>query len=200
MLTAGYVATQAAVPVQVYDAAQPAISGILKTTANVYPGWMGANGTSATSIGNFFNVNDFALNSRNWQLDEQLKPDGETGLYPPYHYSGDRDAPPVAEGFSSMQGGDTHWLLLATDSAINDQYEIMAFAAEAQCFALGTTATSAQGIISADLTAPAIWKTDTYKNSFKDHVWHSAEFEFSYADQQNYWHALLNQFQLLPSQ
>ena len=99
-----------------------------------------------------------------------------------------------------MQGGDTHWLLLATNSAINDQYEIMAFAAEAQCFALGATPTSAQGMVSADLTAPGIWKTDSYKNSFKDHVWHSAEFEFSNADQLNYWHALLNQFQLLPSQ
>ena len=65
----------------------------------------------------------------------------------------------------------------------------MSFAAQAQCTALGATATSAQGIASTDLTQ--LWGTDPYKNRFKDHVWHSAEFEFTNADQQKYWKTLL---------
>jgi len=210
VLIAGYVPSQAAVPVQVYDITQPTPSGFfatvgptMKTTPNIYVGWMGSNGTSATSIGNFYNANDWALNSSHWQTDERLKPDHATGLYPPYNYAGDSNAPPVAQGFSSSQdagSGQTHWLSLATNGAINDQYEIMAFAAQAQCPALGATPTSAQGIVSTDLTSTTIWETDPYSNNFQDHVWHSAEFEFSNADQQNYWNALMKRFGLPTNQ
>jgi hypothetical protein len=76
----------------------------------------------------------------------------------------------------------------------------MAFAAQAQCPALGATPTSAQGIVSTDLTSTTIWETDPYSNNFQDHVWHSAEFEFSNADQQNYWNALMKRFGLPTNQ
>jgi hypothetical protein len=203
-LLKGYVASQAAVPVQCYDPSQPTPSGFFtlllpQNTPNIYVSWMGSNNDAAISIGNFYNANDWALSGLIWETDERTKPDSISGLYPPYGYVGDPSSPPVAEGFYNHKNNaySLNWLALADTNGINDQYEIMAFAAQAQCHALGRIATSAEAINSTDLTS--LWVTDPYNNNFKDHIWHSAEFEFSNADQNNYWHSLLNQFDLLPS-
>jgi len=196
-LLSGYVASQAAVPVQCYDASQATPTGFFpphgptrRKTPNVFPNWMQNNGAASATIGNFFNTNDWALSNGVWQRDERLRPDKHAGLNPPYSFTGDINAVPVVNGFAN----NFRALLLANGTSINDQYEIMSFAAQGQCPALGTVSTDAQRIVSTDLTT--LWGNDPYGRGFTDHVWHSAEFEFSNADQQNYWLAVLRRFGL----
>jgi len=215
-LVSAYVASQAALPIQCYDPDQATPNGFFSAlsiepegdkTPNIYPNWMKSNNTASPSISNFYNVNDWALSNLVWQTDERTKPDQDTGPYPPYGYTGDPDAPPVAEGFYNSKGyvlidperpGDylPNYLSLADASGINDQYEIMSFAAQAHCLAMGTVATKAENIVPYDLQQ--VWGDDPYNNNFRDHVWHSGEFEFSNSDpqMQAYWSLIMARFGL----
>ena len=160
---------------------------------------------------NFYNVNDWALSNVIWQNDERLKPDTLAGNRPPYTFEPSAGANNFSSGtfayltdVSPGSYGTLHPLALFDVDGIHDQYEVMSFAAQAQCLALGATdsLTPALGITSVDLRAIA-WggdDKDVYHNHFKDHVWHSGEFHFSNDIQNNYWNQVMKKFQLKTNQ
>jgi hypothetical protein len=211
---AAYVATQAAVPVHCYDPNQATPSDFFNswrsppgqsiisiyvgsaTTPNIYPNWLASNGTAVGTRGNFYNPNDFALSRGAWETDQALKPDGETGLHWPYGFSGDPEiAPPQDRFFSTVQapghaGTAHHSLQLGSTTNVLDRYEIMAFAAQPRCRALGAVANPAG--LSSSQSLQGMWPSpDPFNNNYKDHPWHSAEFRFTNMDQKKYWRTLL---------
>jgi hypothetical protein len=81
------------------------------------------------------------------------------------------------------------WLSLGNTANVQDRYEITAFAAEARSKALGGI-TSVAGFNPQNLAA--LWPPAPYENqNYSTHQWHSAEFRFSNAEQNNYWKTLL---------
>jgi hypothetical protein len=90
-------------------------------------------------------------------------------------------------------------LPLGNATNIQSRYEIMAHDSEPRSKALGEVSDAA-GFTPQNLLG--VWPTDNVSNlhDYSEHPWHSAQFRFTNSDQQNYWHALLNQFKLLPSQ
>jgi hypothetical protein len=212
-----YVASQGAVPGHCYD---PSLAGpdllnyvhvvagvqvqLAITTPNIYNSWLIPPNASVGARSNFYNVNDYALNY--WQLDEELKPDSHLLTGGSIYSYGSFDTTTVQDLF---QKGITDTALhLGDASNVQDRYEIMAYAAQARSIALGAVPDISRAVFAQtqNLQSPTIWPTDTFapdnqpQNQYAEHQWHSAEFRFTNADQQNYWHALLNQFQLLPSQ
>ncbi len=198
-----YVASQAAVPGHCYDSTLSGSDllgfegGLLgPTTANIYNDWLTTNSAAAGTVINFYNTNDYALNSIHWQLDEELKPDSVIGLNPPYGYNGSPgDNPPLQDGFYSTAiiSPFQNTLYLGNENTLQDRYEITAFAAEPRSLALGTTpdvSTIAGNIYLGRTTNPRIWPSDPH--NYTAHFWHSAEFRGDNAQMQGYWSELLS--------
>lgn len=198
-----YVASQAAVPGHCYDST---LSGndllnfaggdLGPTTANIYNNLLATNSAAVGTRVNFYNVNDYALSSAHWQLDEEIKPDSFLGINPPYGYNGSsNDNPPLQGGFYStfIVSPFQHTLYLGNENYVQDRYEITAFAAEPRSKALGTTAnvgTFSLNVNLARTTNPRIWPPDS--NNYIAHFWHSAEFLGDNARMQGYWIELLS--------
>jgi hypothetical protein len=201
-----YVATQAAVVANCYD---PTFTGtdlldftyinVLRhnvpgaygpTTPNIYNNWMMPPTLAMSAKADFYNVNDYALNY--WQGDQKLKPDMG------YKYLGTNFQPVDDFAYQGILGLTP--LHLGNATAVQDRYEIMAYDAEPRSLALGAVP-KVVGFAPQNLPSPQIWPTDTLPPfDYSEHAWHSAEFRFTNADMQNYWHALLGQngFDLLP--
>jgi hypothetical protein len=239
-----YVASQAAVPVHNYDPSQSAPSGFWgsrviyslitilghsygnisvsasPSTPNIYPFWFKPVSASGSSVVNFYNTNDFALNLAHWQTNAALKPDG--WVYPvgygttgtnPFGYTSSNYTV-VADDFCNTLSGNNALHLAAVSgnfaignttygTDLNDQYQIMAFAAQAQGGPLGDTA--GVGNMTGNQSLQSMWGTDSLDpgnttSPFYEHPWHSAEFRFDNATQNTYWHTLLgpNGFKLTP--
>jgi hypothetical protein len=107
------------------------------------------------------------------------------------------DIPSVSNpsGFYKLANGFTIDLYLPANT-----YEIFAYCVSSPCYALGATA-NVDGLT--DQNLPALWQYDPFETEdsklFSDHAWHSAQFLFSNAEQQNFWHALLDEYGLLPN-
>lgn len=145
---------------------------------------------------NFYNQNDWALSRWVWETDQALKPNTLVGNGF-YSYAGNINANPPQEGFSRMTNDQFFDLFLGSPSDVADRYEIMSFAAEPRCRALGTTSGIAD--FQSHLNLQAAWGgVDFNGRDFSDHCWHSAQFRFSYAEQKAYWVELLgeNGFQI----
>ena len=221
-LVNSYIACQAAVPVHCYDPSQPTPSDFFDTwrtvnsiplyptgpdTPNIYPNWLAtASGAVSGGMGNFFNVNDYALSHLIWETDEAFKPDSTAGISPPYGYSGSPDDNP-AQQYGFTKNGVTGYtssgrpitgnvpLNLGTPANLADRYEILAFAAEPRCMALGRTPNAA-GFNSQPLGL-GIWTYDPYPgHDYSTHPWHSGEFNFDTVMQLNWWGTLLNTFHI----
>jgi len=80
---------------------------------------------------------------------------------------------------------------------LHERYEIMSYAAEARCNALGAVPNAASMTSSVNLQS--LWIYDPLNNHFKAHAWHSGEFRFNNMGEKNYWHTLLDKFGLLSS-
>ncbi len=75
----------------------------------------------------------------------------------------------------------------------NNTYEIFSHADPAASFALGAQA-DVRGRFSTakQVDLETVWPPDTHpQGDYKEHVWHSAEFNFDYAQQANFWNTLL---------
>ena len=212
-----YVASQGAVPGHCYD---PSLTGpdllnyvhvvagisvqLPITTPNIYNGWLIPPNASVGARSNFYNVNDYALSY--WQLDEELKPDSRLLSGGSTYFYDSLDTTTVQDLFQKGLVGTA--LHLGDASNVQDRYEIMAYAAQPRSIALGAVPdiSGAAFATTQNLQSPTIWPPDTFapdnqpQNQYAEHQWHSAEFRFTNADQQKYWHALLGQFQLLPNQ
>ncbi|MGH7990145.1 MAG: alpha/beta hydrolase, partial [Limisphaerales bacterium] len=198
-----YVTTQAAVPGHCYDSTLSG-SDLLDfgpagfygpTTANIYNNWLATNSAAAGTIVNFYNTNDYALNSIHWQLDEKLKPDSVIGIAPPYGYNGSpSDDPPLQDGFYCTYppyvGPFQTVLYLGNANSVSNRYEITAFAAEPRSLAMGAINMAA---LSRSVDLETVWPPDTADPSqpFSEHFYHSAEFRGDYWQQQSYWSELL---------
>jgi hypothetical protein len=107
--------------------------------------------------------------------------------------------PVTAEGIIDAHSALIHSSLTignATNAASSNRYEIMAFAAEARCRALGTAApNSTTGWTAQALpnNLGGVWPADNISSAqdYSEHPWHSAEFRFTNMEQGNYWHTLL---------
>ena len=216
-----YVASQAALPVHVYDGASTNLldamgpRGIAASTLGqfpqtpntVYPDWLAGNGAAAGTRINFYNVNDFALWRDAWQLNQYLKPDlkdlpGQPWIY---LFEDGLGAPPnLHSSFIRFDRYDElanpigiQEMQLGTQAAVGDRYEIMAFAAESRSKALGGTPGNARLERSVDLQASAVWLADDNPSgdfrSYARHKWHSAEFRSTNMRQKGYWKALLDE-------
>jgi hypothetical protein len=188
-----YVATQAAVPGHCYD---PTLSGTnlllfggINTllTPNIYNSWMVPAQPAMGSSASFYNVNDFALSF--WNLDEILKPDDRTRLGGYDYFYRSPDFTTVQDLFcKSIQITNVTQLHLGDANNVQDRYEIMAYSAQPRSKALGEAPNTA-GFTSFVLQTPGFWPEDTlyqWNGAYSAHPWHSAEFLFTNADQQNY--------------
>jgi len=201
-----YVASQGAVPGHCYDSTL-SDADLLDfgpagfygpTTANIYNDWLATNSAAVGTRINFYNTNDYALNSSHWQLDEKVKPDSVIGIAPPYGYNGSpSDNPPLQDGFYSTYppyiGPLQTVLYLGNANSVSNRYEITAFAAEPRSLAMGTTPDVGGLNRNVDLTRSSptrIWPVDS--NNYIAHFWHSAEFRGDYWQMQGYWNELLS--------
>jgi hypothetical protein len=170
---------------------------------NVYSGWLASNSNAAPTLANFYNANDYALTRNVWETDEALKPwtkaDADAGVFYGYvYYSSNYDS--VQDLFNKYPGDTAYPLTpihLGDATNVLDRYEIMAFAAEARCRALGTTSITAAGFNSQSLTT--MWPPDAPGHNYELHRWHSAEFRFANVDQKDYWSTLMRQFGFIPN-
>ena len=179
-------------------------------TPNIYNNWMAGNSGAVSSLGrvNFFNANDYALSRVVWESDQALKPDIRlNGVY----YYASIDLTTVQDLFMRSSyltpymastiilthtGFFPTTLHLGTPANVQDRYEIMAYASEPRCRALGATPNAA-GFGSASLQD--LWPNDLFNgNNYSTHPWHSAQFRFTNSDQKDYWHNVLYKFELLP--
>jgi hypothetical protein len=214
-----YVASQAAVPGEAWDATMASSApldfdtGRGPDTRDIYGNWMlSDHGTATATKVNFFNTKDYALNI--WQINETLKPDW---YFPTVYYYADSDLTTVADLFKTAVAltlvdaeliVKTHSSLLhtslslgdATNATTTDRYRIMAYAAEPRSLALGAISNEVIGFSLINLgSAPPdrsassnIWPTDTLSgNQYSAHPWHSAQFRFDNMGQNMYWQALL---------
>ena len=198
-----YVASQAAVPGHCYDSTLSG-SDLMDfgpfgfygpTTANIYNNWLTTNSAAVGRRVNFYNTNDYALNSVHWQLDEKVKPDSVIGIAPPYGYNGSAsDNPPLQNGFYSTYppyiGPFETVLYLGNAASVSNRYEITAYAAEPRSLALGTLNVGALAI---NVNLATIWPPDLQNPNqpYSAHFWHSAEFRGDYPQQRGYWIELL---------
>lgn len=169
-------------------------------TPNIYNNWLVPPSQSVGAHANYYNANDYALFY--WRLDQSLKPDGLIVDGDAYGYTG-QNINTIEDDFTrSGPPYLTHASLhLGTSASVQDRYEIMAYAAQPWSNALGAVPNVAG--FAPQLLSNNIWPTDTFPQSdgpYSAHPWHSAEFRFTNADMQDYWHALLGQngFDLLP--
>ena len=207
-----YVATQAAVPGHCYDPTltgtdllnfSPVVAGITlsagPTTPNIYNNWMMPTNPGMAAKDNFYNVNDYALSY--WNLDQVLKPDNRI-LLGGYEYSyNSTDISTVQDLFQKTQLLPTD-LHLGTVTAVQDRYEIMAYASEPRSKALGEVPDAA-GFAALNMggTSSSVWPADTLaqpNGSYSAHPWHSAEFLFANPDMEYYWQNIMIKFGLTP--
>jgi hypothetical protein len=190
-------------------------------TPNIFDNVL-ATGGGSPPVGtrvNFYNVNDYGMSQFIWQMNVMLRPDGPPikntqvtitlsgGMTAesPYGYAGDITQAATDAGFfktefvpdSGYFGGvrpvGTYPLHLSNTMEL---YEIRSFAAEPRSLPLGAVAGSIAGFASST-NLPSLWPTDTFQGgNYSDHVWHSAEFRFTNAEQKNYWNALMTKFGL----
>ncbi|MEO6993557.1 MAG: alpha/beta hydrolase [Lacunisphaera sp.] len=212
-----YVASQAAIPVHVYDGsstnlldaigplgiAASTIDQFPQTPNTVYPDWLAGNGAAAGTRINFYNVNDFALWRDAWQLNQYMKPDHKDAPDQSWNYTFEDGlgAPPdLHSSFIRFDHYDDlanpvgiQEMQLGTQAAVGARYEIMAFNAESRSKALGGTADAAKLTDSVNLQSPTVWPVDTSGDSrpYSRHKWHSAEFRSTIMRQQGYWKTLL---------
>ena len=210
-LVNSYIASQAAVPANCYD---PTLTGndLLNfssidvkgvsipgsygpTTANIYNNWMLPSSPAMSAKANFFNATDYALHY--WQGDQVLKPDA-LGFYT-YSYSGSADDNPAQDLFEKSLAGILFPLPLGDATNVRSRYEILAYDSEPRSKALGGVSDVA-GFTPQNL--PGVWPVDNVSNlhDYSEHPWHSAQFRFTNADQQNYWNALMKRFGLPTNQ
>jgi hypothetical protein len=199
-----YVASQAAIPAETYDASITNYSfyyppwSLAPQTPDIYQNWFATNdGNSAGQIIGFYNVNDFALKRSAWQLDQLFKPDQlvlEGGAVWDYGYNGNVDDPPPWNHFykEESDGLDLTNFNIATNFL--NRYEVMALAAPSYTTPLGDTA-GVSTIATVDLTFEdnAMWPyPDPFGNNYQEHFWHSAQFRGDYWMLQGYWYYLLS--------
>ncbi|HEV2209092.1 MAG TPA: alpha/beta hydrolase [Verrucomicrobiae bacterium] len=207
-----YVATQAAMPAHLFDASVTntifnASTGDPKTP-NIYADYFASvAGDAADRVINFYNTNDYALQTGRWELGQALKPDqsitvfGANYSFAGYPYTGSAsytpgsvdDTPPwlyfVKDTYSGRKVFDLNLL--------PDRYEVMAYAAQPRSTALGRTGGVLNNVsLSVDLgraANPRIWLPDTQSPStpYGEHFYHSAEFRGDYWQQVGYWSELL---------
>ncbi|MDB6151992.1 MAG: hypothetical protein JWL90_445 [Chthoniobacteraceae bacterium] len=182
-----YIASQAALSANFYDAAAPPMSYVYRMgpdTPDVYshyhaptsvnymsPNYM--NG-KAGEIFNYFNPQDWALDWPRWQLNQQLKPDDN------YKYDGQ---------LSGVANYDSFFHLGKHLYFVDDTHEIFAWAAESRSYALGGQ--WVQGIVSenVDLSVRPI-------RFARAHKWHSGQFRGTYIERREYWKRMLKDFKL----
>jgi pimeloyl-ACP methyl ester carboxylesterase len=197
-----YVASQAAVTAHTYDNSFPdsLFGASPPVTPNIYKNlFVSNNGGGAARVINYYNINDYALDSGRWELDQQLKPDNAVTVFPGiylfagYPYNGNAnytpgsvdDTPPWLHFGKDTFSGRTYFNMNLTA----DRYEVSAFAAQARATALGR----AVGVhnVAATVYLPSVWPTDSSGHSYSDHFWHSAEFRGDCWQEWNYWNTLL---------
>lgn len=205
-----YVASQAAVPAHTYDGSIPSdlladvplltliqySDGGHPETPNIYPNWLAGNGVAAGRRVNFYNVNDYALWRDVWEANQFLKPDGPDDPDQPWTYKYLGDVNTVQDLFKRRTPVWTESLRLGTQTIPNDQFEIMAFAAESRSRAVGAEPERLGMTRSLDLTT--IWPDDTGQRGsdgqkWGAHKWHSAQFRSTNMRQKGYWEALLDE-------
>ena len=94
-------------------------------------------------------------------------------------------------------------LHLGNPSNVQDRYEIMAYAAQPRSKALGAVLDVSSAAFATSQNLPNIWPQDNFPEThgpYSAHPWHSAQFRFTYAEQQNYWNALMKRFGLPTNQ
>jgi hypothetical protein len=203
LLVNTYVATQAAVPGACYDPLLdgedplPTTWGSIKTP-NIYDGWLASGQSAVGARADFCNVNDFALTLL-WEPDQETKPDSG------YSYAG-TDFSQIQDLFETGLANGLH---LGNSANVQDRYQIMAYAAQPRSLALGAVldvsinAFGPTQSLPPSATQAGVWPTDTFNEPnglYSSHVWHSAEFLFTNADQQNYWNTLMKRFGLPTNQ
>jgi hypothetical protein len=193
-----YAACQAAVAAEVYNPGAVATFplsfpfGTGPSTPDIYPNWLTPNGAGVVRKENFFNLNDWALNTAIWELDQELKPDISIFGSSYGWYSGAGD-----DRFWRASPLDTTYIHLGDQSNPRDRYEIMSFAAEARSRALGRVSGNVSGFNSThDMPADELWGVDPHHNEFRDRPWHSGEFNFSNMQVRNFWDQLLRTYRL----
>ena len=174
-----YIAMQAAVPAHCYDQVADFRTILLvldSGTPDRYANYPTNNGpcyfnasAGAGTYVNFFNANDWALAANHWQLDQDLKPD--------LLYSWN--------GTSFFAGGYPLYFP-------QDTYRIFAYCDEARCYALGAQASVGGAFNNNEVNLQTVWPPDTHpKGSYKDHVWHSAEFRSDNPSRSAFWKTIL---------
>ena len=206
-----YVASQAALSAHLYDATIPEYSftrsvplgpiminySFGPVTPDIYVNWFATNnGGGAGQVISFYNTNDYALNANHWQLDQLFKPDvlvSEGDSTWNYGYNGSASDPAPWNNFfktNDVTGTRINFDIVDT---VSNRYEVMAYAAQSYCTALGSTPGVHNVAKNIDLTdqANAIWPLDPTGNNYIEHFWHSAEFRSDNAMMQGYWNFLL---------
>jgi len=139
---------------------------------------------------NFYNTNDYALHSAtfSWEYDQNQKPDISISGYPGYHYSVSSLHP---NGYYVQYGS-------ASNAFYNlnfptNTYPIFAYCDQSWSYELGAQADVGGRFSTAiQVDLQTVWPTDTHpQGSFKEHVWHSAEFRSDNASRWNFWKTVL---------
>jgi hypothetical protein len=199
-----YVASQAALPAEMYDPTVLDYSFYYPpwVLANVTPDidqkWFATNnGNAAGQIISFYNTNDYALARGRWQLDQLLKPDQLVltgGAIWDYGYSGNVDDPPPWNHFYKEESDGLDLTNFNIVTNLLNRYEVMALAAQPYTTALGATPGVNNVFLDVNLDRVgnnAIWPGDPTGQNYVEHFWHSAQFRGDYWQQQGYWIELL---------
>jgi len=181
-----YIAMQGAIASHTYDPTAPTRSlGVLldSATPNRYAHYPTNGGAcyfnasaGAETYVNFFNTNDWALNSDHWQLDQDSKPDfGYT--YDAYNGRFFRGTVILDELFFPA-----------------NTYELFSYCIEARCYALGAQS-GVGGVFGGNqVNLPNVWPPDL--DGYIAHKWHSAEFRSDNMQRAIFWNTLLTKMKL----
>ncbi|MEI8180784.1 alpha/beta hydrolase, partial [Aestuariivirga sp.] len=208
-----YVAMEAAVPAECYDAAasqnfplqyqynHPRLGGPFPygpSTSDAYRNWLASTSAGVGRKVNFYNENDFALYEDMWEFNEIGKPDN-TGIGKHWGWG-----PPG--NFNILAGDDRFWsmnpgtlqLSLGNLANVGDRYEIMSYASEPRSRALGRTPGNLAGFTQT-LDLQTIWPPEAGKAAKDQHhsrEWHSGQFNFNNMKQKDFWSQILLSFKL----
>jgi hypothetical protein len=199
-----YVASQAALPAEMYDPTVLDYSFyyppwvLANVTPDIDQNWFATNnGNAAGQIISFYNTNDYALARGRWQLDQLLKPDQlvlNGGAIWDYGYSGNVDDPPPWNHFYKEESDGLDLTNFNIVTNLLNRYEVMALAAQPYTTALGATPGVNNVFLDVNLDRAgnnAIWPGDPTGQNYVEHFWHSAQFRGDYWQQQGYWIELL---------
>jgi len=191
-----YIAMQGAISAHTYDPNTAARSFSPSTPDNYAYYWTNnapcyfSSSAGAGTYVNFYNTNDYALHSAtfSWEYDQNQKPDISISGYPGYHYSVSSLHP---NGYYVQYGS-------ASNAFYNlnfptNTYPIFAYCDQSWSYALGAQADVGGRFSTAiQVDLQTVWPTDTHpQGSFKEHVWHSAEFRSDNASRWNFWKTVL---------